>query len=139
MHVQAAAETRIGRRTSNQDSFCVAPDLGLYVVADGMGGYAGGELASTLTVEAVERFVRRNAQDADLTWPRAARRELSCNENILQLACELAHGSVRAQRHGDQAQMGSTVAAMLIEHDTVVIGLLATAESIGCATRRSRC
>jgi protein phosphatase len=44
-------------RSSNQDSYRIAPELGLYLVADGMGGARGGERASSLTVETVVRTI----------------------------------------------------------------------------------
>ena len=54
--VSAAGQTDRGkRRKFNEDSFLVLDDQGLYVVADGMGGYAGGEVASALTVELIEQ------------------------------------------------------------------------------------
>jgi protein phosphatase len=57
--LETAALTDVGRvRESNEDSYGVALDLGLVVVADGMGGHAGGEVASAIVVESVEREVR---------------------------------------------------------------------------------
>jgi PPM family protein phosphatase len=47
------------KRESNQDSFLVNQDLGLYVVADGMGGHSGGEVASSLAVQTVEEVVKQ--------------------------------------------------------------------------------
>lgn len=53
------------RRESNQDSFLINPDLGLFVVADGMGGHSGGEVASSLAVKTVEEFVSEQGENMD--------------------------------------------------------------------------
>ncbi|MCE2539139.1 MAG: Stp1/IreP family PP2C-type Ser/Thr phosphatase [Acidobacteria bacterium] len=58
MRLTCAARTDPGRRReANEDSFCTREDLGLFIVADGMGGHVAGEIASRLVVQEVERFV----------------------------------------------------------------------------------
>jgi serine/threonine protein phosphatase PrpC len=119
--VEHAAATHVGRRTNNEDAFCVEPELGLYAVADGMGGYEGGEVASKLTVEALVSFFRREAGDAECTWPFGMDRALSVEENRLRVAVRLAHAEVASRKSGLLAQMGSTVAALTVGEREAVI------------------
>ncbi|GIL16612.1 MAG: hypothetical protein BroJett040_03630 [Oligoflexia bacterium] len=49
------------RRESNQDSYLINKDLGLFIVADGMGGHSGGEVASALAVQTVEEVIKKPA------------------------------------------------------------------------------
>ena len=53
----------------NQDYLEWWPDLGLFVVADGMGGHNAGEVASHLAVEAIHQFIADSASGTDMTWP----------------------------------------------------------------------
>src|SRR5262245_23889630 len=58
------------RRTSNEDSHCERPEIGLFVVADGMGGHVAGEVASREAVEAIQDFIADTASaDKNRTWP----------------------------------------------------------------------
>ncbi|MBW1757470.1 MAG: protein phosphatase 2C domain-containing protein, partial [Deltaproteobacteria bacterium] len=66
MQYHSAGLTDVGqRRKSNQDAFFVDDDLGLYVVADGMGGHAAGEIASQEAVDTVHGMVTRGHDALD--------------------------------------------------------------------------
>jgi serine/threonine protein phosphatase PrpC len=122
MNIEHAALTLVGRRQNNEDSLCADPELGLFAVADGMGGYEGGEVASRLTVDALAAFFRRNFADADCTWPFGIDRQRSLEENRLLQAVRMAHSDVAARRSGRLERMGSTVAALAIAGDRAVVG-----------------
>jgi protein phosphatase len=62
MVVRAQGQTDPGRvRPTNQDSYLVDESGGLFIVADGMGGHAGGEIASRLCIQEIAGYIRRNA------------------------------------------------------------------------------
>ncbi len=67
MKVQAWGQTDIGlKRNRNEDSFAVDQDLGLYIVADGMGGHKGGDLASSMAVEALQDVFLENKDSKNI-------------------------------------------------------------------------
>src|SRR5436189_6011880 len=75
------------RRTSNEDSYCSRPDLGLFMVADGMGGHVAGEVASRMAVEAIENFIGETAAaDRNRTWPFPFEPAFSLEANRLKAA-----------------------------------------------------
>jgi PPM family protein phosphatase len=115
------AATNIGRRQSNQDAFLVDEELGLVVVADGMGGYEGGEIASQLATAAVHELVARTARTDNMTWPCAVDFRRSSDENELAIAAYLANEHVAAQRRGKLAQMGTTLAIARLRGDRAIL------------------
>ncbi len=123
MKLDAFALTIAGRRTNNEDAVCARPELGLFVVCDGLGGYEGGEIASALAVETIHDLVRRTAGDADVTWPYKIDPKRSIAENEVVVATRLAHDRIHARRAGGLEQMGSTVTMLrFAPHDKVVVG-----------------
>jgi serine/threonine protein phosphatase PrpC len=122
MQLDSFALTIPGRRTNNEDAVCANADLGLFVVADGMGGYEGGEVASALAVTAIHDLVRRTAGDDDATWPYKLDPERTLAENEVIVATRLAADQIAQRRSGVLAQMGSTVALLRFARDCAVVG-----------------
>jgi serine/threonine protein phosphatase PrpC len=117
LQLSCAGHSVVGRRKTNQDALLVQPALGLFVVADGMGGYEGGEIASATVVHALHDFVQRNDVDAEGTWPFAGRRG-----DPLQDLVEV--GLQQARRHGRWSKMGSTAVVALLRGSRLVVGHL---------------
>src|SRR3569832_2438009 len=85
------------KRTHNEDYFSLIEDEQLFLVADGMGGHASGEVASKMAAETIGEFYQRTRKDEDATWPYKMDRSLSYIEN--RLVC----GGGRAGRRGGGA------------------------------------
>src|SRR4051812_42018246 len=104
------------RRTSNEDSYCTRPELGLYVVADGMGGHVAGEVASRVAVETIQTFIAETAgADRNRTWPFPFEPAISLEGNRLKAAFRLANRQI-ANAMADSADlrgMATTASAVL--------------------------
>jgi protein phosphatase len=111
------ALTDLGRkRASNEDAFFVDDALGLYVVADGMGGHAAGEIASREAVDTLYGMVKTG-----LGQLRALVDPLSDQDS--QAACRLMESAVQAATYfvysiaeidRDKSGMGTTISALLV-------------------------
>ena len=106
-------------RKTNEDTLLVDLDLGLFLVADGMGGHAAGEVAARLAADAVRSFVAQSRDGDKCTWPFGIDPDSSFAANRLRTAVQLANRRVfRASESRDEyTGMGSTVVAALIEDD----------------------
>lgn len=109
-------------RTHNEDSFLRNQELGLFLVADGMGGEAAGERASGLAVKYVEGFVTRS-QEKTVKWPTKSRPDLTTEQNRLLAGALLANRRIREMAREDTSMkgMGTTLVGGIIEQDHLAI------------------
>jgi serine/threonine protein phosphatase PrpC len=78
MKIRYAAKTDVGmKRTHNEDYFALVEDEQLFVVADGMGGHAMGEVASKMAADTLNEFYKRT-KDEEATWPYKMENRLVC-------------------------------------------------------------
>jgi protein phosphatase len=112
------------RRKNNEDSFLCDDSIGLFVVADGMGGHAAGEVASSEAVDTVHGMVKRDlANIGDRSRPldedqlRIARRLL---ESAIQAATYMVHALSEVEQ--GRAGMGTTISATLFVADVLITG-----------------
>ena len=95
MKYKAYGLSDVGRvRKLNEDSFLVSDDLKLYLVADGMGGHAAGDVASRKSIELIKAFIERTAKDNDITWPFEMNPELAPEANKLIAAAQIANKKI---------------------------------------------
>src|SRR5262245_21359938 len=102
MPLAASGVTHQGRRSTNEDSWLVDLDLGLLVVADGMGGHNAGEVASALAVKVIHEVFASDGNPTDQAL--LVRAVQVANDRILAAAAEQPADS----------GMGTTVVAVLI-------------------------
>jgi len=121
MRILTSGRTEVGCvRKHNEDNFLVEPDLGLFVVADGLGGHAAGEVASKIVVEKIGQFIRHTAE-RDRTWPVDYEASLTVDGNRLKVALLLADQGILSniQDNPERESMGSTVVACLVQEHRV--------------------
>ena len=111
-------------RQTNEDCFLSDDELSLFVVADGMGGHAAGEVASRVAIEAIDNFIRRSRDSEDFSWPCGIDGTLTFDGNRLRTAIYLANRRVFRLAEGDDdyTGMGSTVVCALIRNSHLTIG-----------------
>ena len=121
-------------REANEDALLVDHDLGLFLVADGMGGHAAGEVASRLVVDTIRSFVAQSQDGNKFTWPFGIEPGSSLAANRLRTAAHLANRRVfRASESRDEyTGMGSTVVAALVEGDQIAFAAVGDSRVYAC-------
>jgi len=103
------------RRSSNEDSHSSRPDIGLFIVADGMGGHVAGEVASRVAVESIAAFIQETSDvDKNRTWPFPFEPNLSLEANRLKAAFRLANRRIAAAIADSQDLRGMATTASAI-------------------------
>lgn len=114
------AKSDIGKtREMNQDSFYVSDvndEIKLYILADGMGGYKGGEIASSLAIESTRKYIENNFKDIQ--------KEKSEILKLINSAIEYANMIVYEKSQEDKSlrDMGTTLDVCLIYNNNMFIG-----------------
>lgn len=115
MQIQAAHCTDVGReRTLNEDYCLVDPALGLYVVCDGMGGHAAGEIASRTAASTVQSYVRE--REGLLRAIDRGEQPIEAAAAMMREAVETASRTIYEMGKSDRGKqgMGTTCVALLV-------------------------
>jgi protein phosphatase len=116
VRIRYAAKTDVGmKRSHNEDYFALIEDEQLFLVADGMGGHACGEVASKLSADVIGEFYQ-HSKDMEATWPYRYDHSLSYVENRMVAAIRLANARIFQKSQGDPnlRGMGTTIVGCLI-------------------------
>jgi serine/threonine protein phosphatase PrpC len=111
-------------RTSNQDRILVDSTLGLYLIADGVGGQQHGDTAAELAVNSGHYFIRSTRDSFDASWPFGYDVERSMNENRLRTAIQVANRQICKLRTEapEYSSAGTTFVGVLVEGGRATIG-----------------
>ena len=123
LRIEVAGETNVGmKRTHNEDNFSIMEESGLYIVADGMGGHASGEVASKMAADVMQEFYARSKDD-EATWPYKMDRHLSYVENRLVIGIKMANQRIfqAASKEMKLKGMGTTIVSGQVVGDKFYI------------------
>ncbi len=117
-NLSICGKTDVGlKRQRNEDSFVIEPDYGLFIVADGMGGHASGDMASGLSIKTVRSFIIKALSDSEITWPFGINHAVPKEINIISSGMRLANKLIFNEAKG----MGTTMVVLLIRDNKAYI------------------
>jgi protein phosphatase len=124
--IEASGATDVGlKRRLNEDVFLIDPDAGVYLVADGMGGHAAGEVASRVATDEIVRSFKSCTEDADETWPEHWNTDHSPFANKIVDAIVSGHHRVTMAMNNDAELKGMGTTVVVAAHqnggDNVII------------------
>ncbi|MBN2381477.1 Stp1/IreP family PP2C-type Ser/Thr phosphatase [bacterium] len=125
MRIEYSAKTDLGRkRNLNEDNYSILANRNLFVVADGMGGHAAGEVASKIAVETMKEFITVANQDEEITWPFDINLDLPEEANQLETAIKLANNRIyqTALEQQKLEGMGTTIVSLFYNNGIAYIG-----------------
>ncbi|HWW81952.1 MAG TPA: hypothetical protein VNZ26_00030, partial [Vicinamibacterales bacterium] len=95
MLVESGVNSSAGQKRSRNEDFPVSdPEFGLFLVIDGMGGHARGDVASRVVAETIHKFITETAADREKTWPFEFDPQVSYNANRMKAAVAMADGQL---------------------------------------------
>jgi len=112
------------KRTHNEDSLGILSDYSLYLVADGMGGHASGEVASRMAVETISSFFKMTSRDSEATWPFKEEKNLRYDENRLVAGIKWSNRRIyeAASRDPKYKGMGTTIVTAFFTQTGAYLG-----------------
>jgi protein phosphatase len=121
--VQAAGFSDIGKvRKANEDCFLLNEPIGLYVVADGMGGHRGGGVASRIAIETIDAYMATPTDESSDSGGPQADDAQSATARRLRRSIILANQKIYTQSLQDKAcrGMGTTVSALYLSDNSII-------------------
>ena len=125
MKLASAGRTHVGmKRAHNEDSLRLFREENLFIVADGMGGHASGEVASQMSVETLAEFFRSTSEDDEITWPYKMDKGRKYEENRVTTGIKLSNRRIyeSAARDRKLKGMGTTLVVAFFVNDLCYVG-----------------